>query len=345
MLMELMSIDRQLKAIDIQSTILDATKSSVSVSNFTTKQIDLKITTEKVAILSWKWDITANNESRNLLLALIHSQKVGIKYLLVDLVSVNQNLNSIELMREVLAFSNLYKNLPVIAAYDWDCDNWLWTMRRPWICYEIQTYTQNPNNVTYLGHKKGQGCEDSFGFKHMINRISNSTFAQTILYLLLDKVNITKDEDLKFLLPNYSKIVEAAYIKMNKNDYVLTAGILAQNDIPEKEENYPYVKYRVNGDQDIFHLTFSNYSFIEEGSSAHRLRYSIMLGDMKVATWHNYEDSVGDSRLFLEPVSNSKEIISKFLNMDTDINDAKQLSIKNYETKTPKFETIFLELC
>ncbi|MDQ0638164.1 hypothetical protein QF042_001729 [Pedobacter sp. W3I1] len=340
-----MHISRQVRAIDIKSTILDTTKTSISVSNFLTKEIYITTTTEKVAILSWKWDISSNNESKNLLLALVYSQEIGIEYLLVDLVSVDQNLNSFELMEEVIAFSNLYKVLPVIATYDWECENWLWTMRRPWICYEIHNYTKNSNTITYLGHTKGQGCEDSFGFAHMINRIANSTFAQTILYLLLDKVKITKLDDLKYLLPNYSRILEAAYEKLSQNDYILTAVILAQNDISDKEEHYPYIKYRVNGDQDILYLTFSNYSFLEEGSSTHRLRYSIMLGDTKVATWHNYENNAGDSRLFLEPVAGIKKIISKFLNIDASIDDCTQLSIKSYDTKTPKFETKFFKLC
>ena len=340
-----MHINRKVRAIDIKSTILDTTKTSISVSNFLTKEIYITITTEKVAILSWKWDISSNNESKNLQLALVYSQEIGIEYLLVDLISVDQKLNSFDLMKEVMAFSNLYKVLPVIATYDWECENWLWTMRRPWICYEIHNYTQNSNTITYLGHTKGQGCEDSFGFAHMIDRIANSTFAQTILYLLIGKVKITKLDDLKYLLPNYSWLLEAAYKKLSQNDYILTAAILAQNDIPEKEEQYPYIKYRVNGDQDILDLTFLSYSFVQEGSSAHRLRYWIMLGEVKVAKWHNYENNVGDSRLFLEHVSGIKEIISKFLNIDTCIDELTQSSIKNYETKAPKFETKFFKLC
>lgn len=60
-----------------------------------------------------------------------------IRYLFIDVISIYQILQGIYLIQQVMAFSVLYKIIPVIVAYDELEEDFELTTMRPWIFYEI----------------------------------------------------------------------------------------------------------------------------------------------------------------------------------------------------------------
>ena len=98
----------------------------VAESGYTTwtdlKTRTVQVTSEnssKVAVLSWRWDTDETGRlSRNIWAALRLARQLGFHHLFVDVVSIDQRLAGSNLLREVLAFTDLYKTIPVIAAYD-----------------------------------------------------------------------------------------------------------------------------------------------------------------------------------------------------------------------------------
>ncbi|MEN2412920.1 hypothetical protein [Flavobacterium mesophilum] len=326
-----------IKAIDVKKCILK-TQNTISISDLPVILINPFLKGAKIAILSWKRDIMSG-KSKNLFICLVHAKNEMIDFLLVDIISIQQD--SKDLINDVAVFSEMYKTIPVIAAYDWKCDNWIWTMRRPWICYEIHKYCTNPNSITYLGYAKKQGNDL---FEHMLQRIVHTTFAQTILYLLLGKITMAKLIDLKLLLPNYSSIVQVAYEKMSRNDFLLTTCILALNDIPYDNNEFPYTKYRVNGDQDFSQIVFLKYEIREQNSSIHRTNYSISLDGQKIANLFNNQDNMGESRTFLEPLPNNIDIIINFLNISKSSIKDIPLPIKSHNLEIPNFKIISFKI-
>lgn len=73
-----------------------------------------------LAVLSWRWDHAATGSSRNLAGAIRYAKSVGIQWLSVDIVSLDQALQLKALIRQVLEFLVLYKTVSVIAAYDYE---------------------------------------------------------------------------------------------------------------------------------------------------------------------------------------------------------------------------------
>jgi len=72
----------------------------------------------KIAIVSWRWDgHDRMYGSRNAYEAIKYARRAGIEYLLIDVVSIDQQIDSDNLIKQVIAFSELYNKLPVIASY------------------------------------------------------------------------------------------------------------------------------------------------------------------------------------------------------------------------------------
>jgi hypothetical protein len=72
-----------------------------------------------VAVLSWRWDTEQQAQpSRNLLSAIRQAKQMGVRYLFIDIISINQQLSGDALIEHVVAFTVLFKTIPVIAAYD-----------------------------------------------------------------------------------------------------------------------------------------------------------------------------------------------------------------------------------
>ncbi|MFC1805707.1 hypothetical protein ACFL09_01845 [Planctomycetota bacterium] len=258
---------------------------------------------EDIAVLSWRWDVDRHtNSSRNAYIACQEATRQGVRYLLLDKVTVNQDQADEDMLIERLAFSQLYREIPVIAAYDDPNPRFTEltaevhgtrvtlgspfsrTMRRPWIFHEVDLYRANPTKVTYVGYIPGLGCDEELGFLHMAPRMWGSTLSQTILYTLAGIVSMHHVEDFRFIMPRYFDLLSAAHSKMSSNDYLLTAALLAGHT--------GHTDGRVNTDLSIDQIPFDQYR-VGPGYTPDDLpktqdyytRYDICLGDRKVAEW------------------------------------------------------------
>lgn len=225
----------------------------------------------KVAVVSWRWDLTAMypweprpRYSRNILSALIYAKEAGIRHLFIDVVSIDQRLTGDDLLRQVLGFTSLYRTIPVIAAYDTISEDlFSVTTRRPWISFEIQAYQHNPTKIVcvkwrtsetgsgesmrvqvshpsrhdYAATASGGGSslpqdEPSLRFSRALRYIWQSSFTLTISLLLDRSIEMGCVWDLKYVLPEYAPVFLAAESKnLSPSDVLLTAAILLQADL------------------------------------------------------------------------------------------------------------------
>lgn len=218
---------------------------------------------------------------------------MGVRYLFIDIISINQQLRGDDLIEHVVAFTVLFKTIPVIAAYDKIGENFLATMRRPWILYEARSCRYNPTKIVYVGHNN-QGAENSFGFRHMIKAVWRSSFTHTILGVLCGEIGMKSISDIKFIMPARAQVLTPAYQKMSRNDYLLAAAILCQ----------VHAGSRVNSSTKITEVEFNRYSLscIENppGYSSSWDVHDISLDGTKIARWeHKYNMHLGTKKCVL----------------------------------------------
>ncbi|RYP33653.1 hypothetical protein DL767_004648 [Monosporascus sp. MG133] len=215
-----------------------------------------------IAVLSWRWDTHEKGYgSRNLLAAIIQAKNEGYRHLLADVVSVDQDQSDTDvLLDQVARFSELYSTLPVIAAYDMQDCQLIDTMRRPWIVNEIQLYRHNRSSVTYVSHQPNQGAQlDSFApvralalmgsvqgamgspnqgymlgsdlvkyqFGDCLERVWATGLTNTLLRMIEGKAGMHDISDLRYIMPQYAAVLRAAFDKMPRQDYLMTAAILS----------------------------------------------------------------------------------------------------------------------
>lgn len=196
-----------------------------------------------VAIVSWRWDTDeVDHPSRNVLSAILQAQRMGIRYLFIDVISIDQRLTGDSLIRQVTEFSKLYRSIPVIAAYDKIGAEFKGTLRRPWISNEIQAFRNNPTKIVYVGHSfQGAARLHSGGFETrlpvdlrkiwfpvFVELIWRSSFATTIMMLIAGTVSMRDITDLKYIMPKYAPVLKRAHERMSPNDYLFTAALLSQ---------------------------------------------------------------------------------------------------------------------
>ncbi|PVH79536.1 hypothetical protein DL98DRAFT_532790 [Cadophora sp. DSE1049] len=98
-----------------------------------------------VAVVSWRWDGTDRMVgSRNVFCAIHQARKMGIEYLFIDVVSIDQRLSGDELISQGVDFSKLHRTVQIIAAYDEFGVTVERTISRPWIFSEVHLYRHNP---------------------------------------------------------------------------------------------------------------------------------------------------------------------------------------------------------
>lgn len=337
---------------------------SICFSQLPIVSVDIESTNiEEMAVLSWRWDVNlSSNCSRNVYLACQEAKHQGIRYLFFDKVTINQYLSDEDMLRERLAFSKLYQELPVIAAYDYVNTHFtkptaevhgeqvtLGTdlsriMRRPWIFYEVQLYRFNPTKVTYVGYIPDLGCKEDSGFLHMAERIWQSTICQTVLYTLSGIVNMHHVEDFRFIFPQYFNLLSAAHSKMSKNDYLLATALLAGKGSDS----------RINNDQDILNLRFDQFR-IGEGytpddkpiTQDYYTRYDIYLGNHVVGRWQTRHKfyPFEELRVWFMVDGNAESIICDLLGEETNSVDEQSVPIisKNREQHEPILAVVFHE--
>ncbi|KAJ8115855.1 hypothetical protein OPT61_g2585 [Boeremia exigua] len=273
----------------------------------------------EIAVLSWRWDTDeGSHPSRNLWNALCLAKELGFRYLFVDVISVDQSLTGTDLLNEVFAFTELYKTIPVIVAYDRYDTDILLTMRRPWITNEILALRENPTRVIYAGHND-QGVVHGpapfhpnwvdilphklrgTAFAYMVNRIWRSGLCPSIIQLLTGENSMHTISDLKFLMPEHSEMLSTACDTMSRNDYLLTAAILGQvgwdrtplEDTPESGFGWHFFQNQV----------FERYTVVEVVCTEKWTLLDFVLNGVRVARWdhmHNRYHMVENYRLHVE---------------------------------------------
>jgi hypothetical protein len=311
---------------------LGANGKSVRLGNLPTASIALDHQNiEEVAILSWRWDVDPRSDSsRNVYVACQEAVRQGVRYLLLDKVTVNQGLAARDMLGERLAFSRLYQELPVIVAYDYmDPEEVELTaqvhgervvlgskmsriMRRPWIYYEVQLYGSNPTRVTYVGYLPGLGCDEHRGFLRMVEGVRESSLCQTVLYTLSGTVGMYDVADFCIMLPQYFDLLTKARHRFTRDDYLLTAALLTG-----KDQNS-----RINNDQSILRIAFDKFrvseSYVPEDlpvTQDYYTRYDIYLGNDVVGRWQTRHKlyPFGDLRVWLTVESNTENLICEYL--------------------------------
>ncbi|KAF4623985.1 hypothetical protein G7Y89_g14192 [Cudoniella acicularis] len=186
----------------------------------------------KIAILSWRWDDKDGLfGSRNACGVLQHAKKIGIEYLFVDTISIDQSHPDAEKSKKIKEFTELYHRIPFMAAYyDPRQNHIVKIMRRPWILCEVRHFKHNPTLITYINVDPlcKVDRQGDTGFHMMCKWIWSSGFTPTILALLGGVFTIEKIADLRYIMSHYERVLAAAFAQMPRNDYLLTAAILSQ---------------------------------------------------------------------------------------------------------------------
>lgn len=284
-----------------------------------TLQLPIKDSSQ-VAVLSWRWDGEEERHgSLNAFCAVRQAKALGIKHLFIDIISIDQSLDSDALLERVKAFSTFYKTIPVIAAYDTRDEFFRSTMQRPWILSEVRAFRCNPTRIIYAGHN-GQGANFGFGtrsrlleeksdywFGDMLLRIWSGGCTHTILGVLCDQVGMHTISDFKFVIPSLANILAPAFEKMSRNDYLLTAALLCQCYHIDRETNtateaHPHI---------ISELPFDRYKFTDIPSESYKDEdKEISLDGNKIAVWrHAYNDHIEIHRTVLLPGPNAEQLI------------------------------------
>jgi hypothetical protein len=218
----------------IPADLLDwnAVRAGLNLDRLPTVQLDdPEDPNHKSAALSWRWDRPLyQGRSRNVALALLHARRYGIRHVFFDCVSVKQGQPTELVLRDVAALSRLYSRIPVIAAYDQENDDqgqWELTLQRPWILYEIRSYSTNPTNVTHVGF----WCEPrEHGFEDRIWFYKHRGFSNVVMEIMHGRVEMTSIADFRFILPPFAKIFSAAANALNRADYLLAVFLLTAAD-------------------------------------------------------------------------------------------------------------------
>lgn len=229
---------------------------------------------DDVAILSWRWDGDLNSRgSMNIACAVHQAKRMRVKYLLLDVVSINQSLPSVNLITHVLAFAELYTWVPVIAAYDSVGERTIQSLTRPWIVFEARKYRYNPKEITHVGHnddggvtRRHTGDHGNLLFTALRWTSSENVWLNTIHEVLIGLVGMTDVSDLKYIIPTaYQDIIVAAYAAMTRNDYLLT--LLLLWGINNRAESIPTMDLTISN---FTTLTYSRYRISRQGGSKGR---------------------------------------------------------------------------
>lgn len=325
----------------------------------------------QVAVVSWRWDGDKQGwGSRNIASALRQAKKVGVRYLFIDLVSVSQNLSGDALLKQVVAFSTLFKTIPVLAAYDEIGENFRSITRRPWILNELRLFRYNPTKIVYVGHN-GQGTKHNpelaerfdpgvetlfsakpftvmgelkkFEFGDVLERSWNSSFTYSIFGVLCNEIGMTSISDFKFILPAYAQVfITAEKQEWSRNDYLLTAAILSQVTSGDMGRNH-WVE--------IASMKFDRYTREYKRVSSNWTDQHIFLRGVHIATLVDYENEwTGTDRIELKGLPNAERIIFEALGLTSEYKKnmkERHDSLKLHRQTTaplPKVEIVSVDL-
>ncbi|MGW1738772.1 hypothetical protein ACWCPQ_08160 [Nocardia sp. NPDC001965] len=266
------------------------------------------IASESQAALSWRWDLDGDGLSWNIGAAITFAIEIGLEHLFIDVVSVDQSLPDHELIAAVADFTALFGSLRVLAAYDEverrGSRDFLRVMRRPWIALEISHMRRSRQPVHYVAHVSDQGAAESFGFRHMAERIWSTSFANSILYVLVGHNDMHRTDELRFIVPEYFDVLSNIVHLLTRTDSLLLAALLAQTADGS-------IDWRVNGDINIRDCRFDRLELMRtDGSPGFWSNWNILLDGTHVGVWSE-KDYVrdGGSRRKLAPVTMLEDVL------------------------------------
>ena len=297
-------------AIDIGSISSTGHSDGVLVKDLPVRTVQFPVDDlSKTAVLSWRWDFDDEQRSRNLAAAIKHAQSVGIEYVFADIVSIDQTLISIDLTQQVLAFSVLYKTIPVLAAYDNTLRDLKYAMYRPWIFSELRLFAQNPTKLTYVGHGRRQGsCVPwsafcmflghpaksrwkETNFERRIQECWQADYVRSALQVLEGSTSMAQIFDFKIILPAFAEAFTKAE-KLSRNDYLMTVTLLTS--VPHWGSSMEYMM-----DNDSFPaLKYDNYRIetrnenrkTPKGQYVYGIKsYTIFIGKQEVAKFKDFK--------------------------------------------------------
>jgi hypothetical protein len=285
----------------------------------------------QVAVVSWRWDGDKQGRgSRNIASAIRYAKTLGIRYLFIDLVSVDQKLSGDDLLRQVIAFSTLFKTIPVIAAYDEIGEEFRSVTRRPWILNELRLFRYNPTKIIYVGHN-GQGTKwkpelaemfdpgleilyavkpstvmgelKKFEFGDVLERTWNSSFTYSIFGVLCGEIGMTSISDFKFIMPAYERVFTTMEEqKWSRNDYLLTALILSAFCSGDKGRNQWI---------ELASIKLDRYTRERKRASPNWVDLHISLIGVHIATLVDYQSEHSDRFSIQETLPNAERVIFK----------------------------------
>ena len=176
-------------------------------------------------MVSWRWDGTDRMVgSRNVFCAIYQARKLGIEYLFIDVISIDQRLSGDELIRNVIEFSKLYKSVQVIAAYDELGAGIHQTLQRPWIFSEIQIYKHNQARVVSVNHLHPFSVRTGT----WLSLRWNDSFCSSVFGVLFGLHTMCSISDFKYMVPTQAHLFQAAYEKLSRDDYLFTVALCCQ---------------------------------------------------------------------------------------------------------------------
>lgn len=292
----------------------------------------------KVAVVSWRWDIDAvDHPSRNLYSTILYAKKAKLRHLFVDAISIDQNLDGDALLEQVRLFADLYQFIPVITAYDKPNCDLLSNMRRPWIASEITAFKHNPTSIVNLRHEPKKqphveyvppthmeaaqssnpdkaviGLDRHHGFTGRAALIWKTGIVTSIHQLLFGTVQMQNVFDLKYLMPLHAPILVAAEKQLQKNDYLLTAALLAQSDINSSNPRMDKVSIQ-QGTPDLSPLNFSFYRIESLGDRRIRFPESLRRATLRrTMLWGDDHDDDDMSDVWENENSEPTEAVQAF---------------------------------
>ncbi|KAL8919485.1 MAG: hypothetical protein Q9208_006770 [Pyrenodesmia sp. 3 TL-2023] len=296
-------------AIDIRSISLTNYKNGVLVKDLPVRTVQFPVDDlSKTAVLSWRWDFDNERRSRNLAAAIKHAQSVGIEYVFADIVSIDQTLISVDLTQQVLAFSVLYKTIPVLAAYDNTLRNLKYAMYRPWIFSELRLFAQNPTRLTYVGHDRQGSCVPwsafcmflghpaksrwkETNFEQRIQECWQADYVRSALQVLEGTTSMAQIFDFQIILPAFAEAFTRAE-KLSRNDYLMTVTLLTS--VPHYGSSLEYMLHN-----DSFPaLKYDNYKIetrnevrkTPKGQYIYGIKsYAIFIGTQEVANFKDFK--------------------------------------------------------
>jgi hypothetical protein len=281
---------------------------------------------QRAAVLSWRWDRPIyDGRSRNVALALIHARRVGIRYLFFDLVSIDQKQPTETLLQQVVALARLYSQIPVIAAYDQeavDMMQWSFTLRRPWILYEIRSYSVNPTSITYVGFQHSENNRRQLSFENEIWLIRKSGFADVVLDILHGRVQMTSIKDFRLILPPFERIFSMLAEAFNRDDYLLAVFLLTAADerpqLVERDGRQVNYGFRTDvGDPGFEKMELQRFSVgpLDGGDFAYESKLNILFDGSTVAICRSKMTTSFD-RVWIEVLPSLAGVLHRAVGLD-----------------------------